>query len=371
MRGECKMGITDRATFQHSLLKWYDKNARILPWRNHPSPYRVWISEVMLQQTRVNAVKPYFERFMQEAPNIEALAILPEDRLLKLWEGLGYYNRARNLQKAARILFEEFDGQLPSDIKSLQSLPGIGPYTAGAISSIAFGQRVSAVDGNVLRVITRITANHGNISNSKTKKEIEETVHKILPEKRVGDFNQALMELGATICLPNGNLKCLECPLEDICLGYQQGIAESLPVKTKKRKRKVEQRTVFILKHPEGIALRKRPNKGLLSNMWEFPNVEGHLSYKECEKEIQQWGMNPKEIISLHSSKHIFSHIEWHMIGYFILVNYRPKDFEITWVTENDIKEQYSIPSAFKEYMKFLFPKEKENGQLSLFHNQT
>lgn len=356
--------------FQNNLLKWYDENARVLPWRDAPSPYRVWISEVMLQQTRVNAVKPYFERFIKEASNVEDLANLSEDRLLKLWEGLGYYSRARNLQKAAKILIEKFNSQLPSDVKSLQSLPGIGPYTAGAISSIAFEQRVSAVDGNVLRVMARITANQGNILDSKIKKEIEETVYEILPGKRVGDFNQALMELGATICIPHGTPKCLECPLQDICQGYQQGIVESIPVKTKKRKRKIEQRTVFILKHPRGIALRKRPNKGLLSNMWEFPNVKGHLSYKQCEEKIQEWGISAEKIIPLNSAKHIFTHIEWHMVGYFILVDNDAESLEGTWVTKDQIKKDYSIPSAFKDYLKYLFREEKEDRQVSFLPNK-
>ncbi len=368
--GDSEMNRESISIFQNDLLKWYGQNARILPWRDQPSAYRVWISEVMLQQTRVNAVKPYFERFMKECPSIQHLAHVPEDKLLKLWEGLGYYNRAKNLKRAAQIVEKKFGGRLPSDIKSLQSLPGIGPYTAGAISSIAFEQKVSAVDGNVLRVMSRILANKEDITNPAVKKKIEKIVDNLLPEKRVGDFNQALMELGATICMPNGAPKCKDCPLKCICQGYQQGIAQTLPIKVKKKKRKIEEKTIFLLIHGEEIAIRQRPSKGLLSNMWEFPNLEGHLSYQECEEKIKQWGMDAKKIIPLNPSKHIFTHREWHMIGYFILIDHKSEDFKGTWATKEEIEKEYSIPSAFKDYVKFLFQQQRESSQLSFFHHE-
>ena len=340
--------------FQNQLLDWYDKNARILPWRDNPSPYRVWISEIMLQQTRVDTVKPYFENFIHTVPTIEALAAIPEDRLLKLWEGLGYYSRARNLKKAAGVLVEEFHSRLPSDIEELKTLPGIGPYTAGAIASIAFGKKAHAIDGNVLRVMSRIFANKEDVANSKVKKEIGERVFKLLPDGRVGDFNQALMELGATVCMPSGPPKCMECPVHGMCEGFLQGIAVELPVKAKKKERKVEQRTVFVLEFNECIAIRQRPSEGLLSSLWEFPNVEGHLALEECEEQLRAWGMEVNRIEALKSSKHIFSHLEWHMIGYYVSVPSLQEDSPFQWATVDRIREEYSIPTAFKAYTNLL-----------------
>lgn len=342
--------------FQRKLLKWYDQHARILPWRDNPSPYRVWISEVMLQQTKVDTVKPYFERFMKEVPSISDLANLSEDKLLKLWEGLGYYSRARNLKKAAIGMEEKFEGKVPSDRRSLESLSGIGPYTAGAISSIAFNKKEPAVDGNVIRVIARVTGNEKNMSEPKGKKEIEIVVKDLLPKERVGDFNQALMELGATICLPKSLLKCSKCPVQSLCEGRKKGIAETLPVKTKKKKRKIEKRTVFILHYKGKVALGKRPEEGLLSNLWEFPNVEGHLTSEECKENLKNFGIEKEEqMIALPPSKHIFTHLEWHMEGYFIQLKEIPKDSKVLWVTKEEIKGEYAIPSAFKAYQKFLF----------------
>ena len=242
------------------LLKWYDQNARILPWRENPQPYRVWVSEIMLQQTRVEAVKPYFERFLKALPTVEDLAQAPEEQLLKLWEGLGYYNRVRNLQRGARAVMTEHGGVIPASFEALKKLPGIGDYTAGAIGSIAFQIPVPAVDGNVLRVISRVLYRRDNILDAKVKRRIEGEIKEILPE-RTGDFNQSLMELGATVCLPNGAPKCNECPLQELCRAHLVGDEESLPVKTKAKKRKIEQRTVFLLVCDGKIALRKRPEK--------------------------------------------------------------------------------------------------------------
>ena len=338
--------------FQSKLLEWYDGNARVLPWRNNPSPYRVWVSEIMLQQTRVDTVKPYFERFMNAVPTIEELANIPEDELLKLWEGWGYYSRARNLKKAASSIMHYFEGQIPSDIESLQSLPGIGPYTSGAIASIAFGVRAPAIDGNVLRVVARITANNGDITNSSIKKEIEALVQELLPIERIGDFNQALMELGATICLPSGSPKCVECPVHSICRGFLEGIAGELPVKSKKKDRKVEQKTIFVIDYKGSIAIRQRANKGLLASLWEFPNEEGHLSSEESERKLRAWGITPCDIIPMKTSKHIFTHLEWRMIGYSVIAESIQENNSFIWATREKIKEQYSIPTAFKAYLE-------------------
>jgi A/G-specific adenine glycosylase len=351
------MDLESMKQFSSKLLEWYDCNARILPWRDDPSPYRVWISEIMLQQTRVDTVKPYFERFMKAVSTIQELADISEDRLLKLWEGLGYYSRARNLKKAATTIMQEFEGQLPADIKSLKSLSGIGPYTSGAIASIAFGVRAPAIDGNVLRVMARITANKGDITSQNVKKETEDLVSQMLPVERVGDFNQALMELGAVVCLPNGNPKCTECPVHSLCEGYHQGIAAELPVKSKKKDRKIEWKTIFVIDYNGKFAIRQRPEVGLLSSLWEFPNVEGHLTYEECEMKLKEWGITSFEVMPMKTSKHIFTHLEWHMTGYFILVQSIQEEVRFIWATQEQIKKQYSIPTAFKEYLRFISDK--------------
>lgn len=339
--------------FAEKLLNWYDSNARIMPWRTHPTPYRVWVSEMMLQQTRVDAVIPYFERFMRELPTVQDLADIQEEKLLKLWEGLGYYNRALNLKKAAKMIVEQYNGEIPSDTEKLQSLPGIGSYSSGAIASIAFHVKATAIDGNVLRVMARITANKGDIADKTVKSEIDETVKVMLPP-RVGDFNQALMELGATVCIPNGLPKCSECPVQSLCKAYEQGIASSLPLKTPKKERKIIEKTIFILEYKNQFAIKQRPSSGLLPNLWEFPSAEGHYSLEECKSSLNQIGILANNITQLKPSKHIFTHLEWHMIGYFIVAEEIGQNSELIWATKSQLKNQYSIPKAFKEYLRFI-----------------
>lgn len=341
---------TDLNKIVKPLLLWYDQKARVLPWREDNSPYRVWISEIMLQQTRVEAVKPYFERFMKEVPNIETLAYLEEEKLLKLWEGLGYYNRARNLQKTAKIVMSDFNGSLPANIDELLSLPGIGEYTAGAVGSIAFGLPVPCIDGNVLRVITRITENNEDITNAKVKKAITNEVAQVLPRNRAGDFNQSLMELGATICLPNGNPKCKDCPLSDQCRGYQNQTMLNFPVKPKKKSRRVEKKTIFLLIHENKVALIKRDSVGLLAGLWEFPNEDNHLSVKDVKEILSEKDLSIEKIEKVKNAKHIFTHIEWHMCGYLIFCNPIEKDSTYTWVSKSQLIEEIAIPSAFNSY---------------------
>jgi A/G-specific adenine glycosylase len=259
-----------------------------------------------------------------------------------------------NLKKAALMIMQQFNGQLPSDIVRLMTLPGIGPYSSGAIASIAFGARVPAVDGNVLRVMARIAANNGDITNRIVKKEIEDMVIEMLPLTQVGDFNQALMELGATICLPNGHPKCEECPVSSLCKGHQQGIAGELPIKAKKKERRIEPRTIFVIECLGKIALRQRPNKGLLSSLWEFPNEEGNLSVEEIERKLKEWGITACSISPLKKSKHIFTHLEWHMIGYHIIIQSIQEGSGFIWASIDQMKEVYSIPTAFKAYVGFL-----------------
>lgn len=335
--------------FQSNLVYWYQKEARLLPWRSDPTPYKVWISEIMLQQTRVDTVIPYFLRFITEAPSVQVLAGMEEDKLLKLWQGLGYYNRALNLKKAARAIVKEFDGEIPSDMKALMSLPGIGVYTAGAIASIAYGKAVPAVDGNVLRIIARLTARREDIGLPATKKLFEPIVTALIPAEKPGDFNQALMDLGATICLPNGEPKCNECPVSICCEAYHEGLTSEIPVLSKKKARKIERKTVFVIFHDEKIAIRKRAEKGLLPNLWEFPNVEGHLTREQCKQALDSLGIEAYETTKLPASKHIFTHLEWHMKGYLIHVTELRDASDLVWATKEEIDHRYSIPTAFKK----------------------
>ena len=242
------------------LLNWFDQNARVLPWRDQPTPYRVWVSEIMLQQTRVEAVKPFYQRFMEALPDIASLASCGEEQLLKLWEGLGYYNRVRNMQTAAQTVMEEYHGKLPDDYVELQKLKGIGSYTAGAIASIAYGKAAPAVDGNVLRVISRVTLSREDVLKQSVKRDMEQAVMEIMPEDRPGAFNQALMELGAMVCVPNGVPHCEECPLYHMCRARVQDATGEIPVKKAKKPRRTEELTVFVLRDGEHLAIHKRPS---------------------------------------------------------------------------------------------------------------
>ncbi len=304
----------------------------------------------MLQQTRVEAVKPYYERFLCALPDVASLASVPEDQLMKLWEGLGYYNRARNLQKAAQKIMNELDGQIPASFETLATLPGIGAYTAGAIASIAFGISVPAVDGNVLRVISRILASRQDITAQKVKQELSADLSLILPPKRVGDFNQALMELGAIVCLPNGEPLCANCPLNALCLAHRNRLTSEIPVKAAKKKRRVENRTVFVILSKNKAALQKREQKGLLSGLWEFPNTIGHLSMQEATQFLHGCGIDPIRVTQLPESKHIFTHVEWHMTAYLVLSESSSEQF--TWCAHDDLTQEYALPSALKAYLK-------------------
>lgn len=348
------------------LLIWFDENKRSLPWRDDPKPYYVWVSEIMLQQTRVEAVKGYFQRFIEELPTVEALANADEEKLLKLWEGLGYYNRVRNLNKAAKVIMEEYNGSIPKDYTALLKLPGIGSYTAGAIASIAYNERVPAVDGNVLRITKRLTADFSDISKSKVVKEVEEQISEILPSCP-GDFNQALMDLGATICLPNGRPHCERCPIKEDCLGYRQDVCMLLPVKPLKKPRRLEDKTVVIMEYQGKMALNRREKKGLLAGLWELPNMEGKLTLEELEQRLEQFGLEEYDIELLGRAKHIFSHIEWNMLGYHVIIkkwkkhkiqkpymqedgSFLPMPEEFTWVEQQQLSKNYALPSAFDYY---------------------
>ncbi len=337
------------------LLAWYDKGRRILPWREEPTPYHVWVSEIMLQQTRVEAVKPYYDRFVTHLSDIEALAQAQEEELLKLWEGLGYYNRVRNLNKAAKVIMEEYGGIMPSTYEELQKLPGIGSYTAGAIASIAYGKVATAVDGNVLRVLSRLRMDDRDIMQQSVKKQVEEELLLSMPTDRPGDFNQALMELGAMVCIPNGAPKCECCPWEKLCLAHAHGREQDFPVKSAKKARSIEKKTILILRDENKAALRKRPAKGLLAGMYEFPWIEGHLSEKEVLDYLKKIGLSVLHIKPLTDSKHIFTHKEWHMKGYAVRVDElaeKKKGDGLLFVERKEAIEKYPIPSAFAAYLQ-------------------
>lgn len=342
------------------LLEWYDKGHRILPWREDPKAYKVWISEIMLQQTRVEAVKPYFNRFISELPDIKSLAECEEDKLLKLWEGLGYYNRARNLQKAAGQVMEAYGGEMPRTQEELLKLAGIGNYTSGAIASIAFGEKVPAVDGNVLRILSRLSLDEEDILKDVTKRRVEHQLMEVMPGERPGDFNQALMELGATVCIPNGKPKCEVCPWEKICLAHLQGREEEFPKKEPKKKRTIEKKTILIIQDENKSALHKRPASGLLAGLYEFPNLEGHLTEKRVLEYLKKIGLEALRIQKIEASKHIFSHKEWHMVAYQIRVDElakKGKQLEReNWIfiESKEAETTYPLPSAFSAYTKYL-----------------
>lgn len=331
------------------LLPWYEKNARPLPWRQDMTPYRVWVSEIMLQQTRIEAARGYFQRFMAALPDVESLAVAPEEQVLKLWEGLGYYSRARNLHKAAKTVMEQHGGKLPADVKALRALPGIGEYTAGAIASIAFGLPEPAVDGNVLRICARLTACGESIALPKVKKEFSQQLAEQYPTEKCGDFTSALMELGETVCTP-GTPSCDMCPLGELCRGREEGHPETYPVMPEKKPRRVEKRTVFLLNHGDRVALRRRPETGLLAGLWEFPHVEGHLTKEEAMAQARAWGCGPVSADPCGEAVHVFSHLEWHMTGYRVDCAAMAEGF--IWADAAARREAYAVPTAFRYYKK-------------------
>lgn len=330
------------------LLDWYAENKRDLPWRREVSPYRTWVSEIMLQQTRVTAVLPYFARFMEAYPTVEALAAADTEELMRLWQGLGYYSRARNLQKAARIITEKYGGVFPGTYEEVRALPGIGDYTAGAILSIAMGQDVPAVDGNVLRLVSRLTGCKENVLDDKVRKKMRDWVEEVLPGGQAGTFNQAVMDLGAEVCLPNGEPLCEKCPVREFCTAKAENLQKKLPVREKNKEKRVEKRTVFVLRRGTEVALCKRPDKGLLAGLWEYPNVEGELDEQAAAKQLEAWGVIPHLWVKKVSATHEFTHIRWKMTGYIIEVMGNGKS-EWTWADKEE-RHKKAVPSAFARF---------------------
>ncbi len=340
------------------LTGWFSQNRREMEWRASASPYYVWVSEIMLQQTRVETVRPYFHRFVQALPDVGALAACDEEKLLKLWEGLGYYSRVRNMQRASRIVMEQYDGILPADAADLKALPGIGSYTAGAIASIAYGRPEPAVDGNVLRVLSRVYGSYACVDDPKVKAGYEDLIRRELTSETAPDpgiFNQALMELGALVCLPLASAMCGGCPIRSLCRAYAEHAVEDLPVRKAKQPRRVEEKTVLVVRDGERTILHKRPDTGLLAGMWELPNLEGYLSVAQALEAARRIGIIPLKITPLPDRKHIFTHVEWHMRGYLIQSGETEALADgYAEVDPEETKHSYSIPSAFAGYTRYL-----------------
>ena len=362
------------------LLAWYGRNGRALPWRSDVSPYHVWLSEIMLQQTRVETVTDYYRRFLKALPDIESLADAPEDLCLKLWEGLGYYSRIRNMQRAARIVMESHDGCLPDTREELEKLPGIGEYTAAAIASIAFGRPEPAIDGNLMRVYARVQAYGEDVKSEAAKREAARfflpMMTQAIPsallrealqgqvsdakqaENLPGAINQALMDLGATVCLPNSAPRCAGCPWETLCEAHRQGKETDYPVRTARKARVIEERTVLVILYEGRIAIRKRPRKGLLAGLYELPGRTGQLDETGAVRFAKELGFAPLRVKRLPPAKHIFTHREWHMIGYEVLADelapyaspQRP-DEPVLLAGKDELSSVYSIPSAFSAYL--------------------
>ena len=328
------------------LLPWYASHRRDLPWRADREPYHIWLSEIMLQQTRVEAVRGYYARFLAALPTVEHLANCDDDVLHKLWEGLGYYSRVRNLKKAAQVILDRYGGAFPERYEDILALPGIGAYTAGAISSIAFSQPRAAVDGNVLRVLSRLRGDREPIDLPAVKARVQRELEAVYPADRPGEFTQALMELGATVCVPNGEPKCEGCPCAPVCRG--RALWRELPVKLPKREKRQKDRTVFLLRCGDRYAIEKRPNKGLLAGLWQFPNVDGHLSEEQALGWASEQGLAPRELERQVNRRHIFTHIRWEMRGWYLTVDRCAPQF--TWKTLKEIDEQAALPTAFRQF---------------------
>lgn len=331
------------------LLAWYEEKKRPLPWRENADPYRVWVSEIMLQQTRIETVLGYFARFIERLPDLRALAAVGDEELMKLWEGLGYYSRARNLKKAAIMICGRFGGVFPDRYEDILSLPGVGEYTAGAIASIAFGQPRAAVDGNVIRVMNRLTESDAPVNDPKRKKALTEALSAVSPAGRCGEFTEALMELGETVCLPNGAPLCGECPLLPLCGAGKNGTWEHYPVPAPKKERKKEQYTLFLLSCGECVAVRRR-GEGLLGGLWEFPNTKGNLSQSEAAALLEERGLKPGTVLPSRAGKHIFTHIEWEMTSFRAECGAMADGF--CWITREELSA-LALPTAFRRFKDF------------------
>lgn len=330
------------------LLPWFRACGRALPWRRDRSPYHVWLSEIMLQQTRAETVRAYYLRFLDELPTIAALAACSEERLYKLWEGLGYYARARNLRKAARVIQEKYGGRFPETYDEIRALPGVGDYTAGAVCSICFGLPTPAVDGNVLRVLARLCACAEPVDRPAVRKEAAALLSALYPASDADGLTQSLMELGATVCVPNGPPKCGGCPVRRICKGLRLGVAETLPVRTRRPPRRAEEMTVIVAECGGALAVEKRAERGLLAGMWQFPNTAGRLSEAEALSLAAAWGLRSPRVLRRAEHTHIFTHVEWRMVCYYMSCAARPARF--VWADAARFSDEIALPTAFRVF---------------------
>ncbi|WP_347552473.1 A/G-specific adenine glycosylase [Pseudalkalibacillus hwajinpoensis] len=347
----------DKKQFQKDLISWYQQEKRELPWRENQDPYRIWVSEIMLQQTRVDTVIPYFERFMNKFPTIEALAYANESDVLKAWEGLGYYSRARNLQSAVREVAETYNGTVPNNPDEIARLKGVGPYTAGAVLSIAYNIPEPAVDGNVMRVLSRIIGIWEDIAKPSARKTFEEATRQLISKKDPSSFNQGMMELGALICTPKSP-SCLLCPVQDHCLAFQEGSQEELPIKSKKKAPRPVPIAGVALQDSSGkYLIRKRPETGLLASLWEFPNVElTDVGPKEEQLKRHLHDMHEVEATiedEISSYHHIFSHLKWHLTIYKGKCNGLIESENIKLVDVNEMN-QYAFPVAHQKIVAII-----------------
>lgn len=346
--------------FVKPLILWYNTQGRDLPWRRTRDPYRIWISEIMLQQTRVEAVKGYYERFLDALPDILSLSECPEDVLMKLWEGLGYYNRVRNMQKAARQIVADYHGEMPDNAMELKKLPGIGDYTAAAIASIAFGMPEPAVDGNVIRVVSRIDQISKDFSSMKDRRELAESLRELdLPKGALwGTLNQAFMDLGAAICLPNSPPICSTCPVRNFCAAHQQGKEQDFPVRPEKKARRIVMKTILLIRDGDRFAIRKRSEKGLLRGLYEFPGLDEHVDEGRAARYAEEiCGTRAMRITKVMDARHVFSHVEWQMRGYEIIMSpweEGASSQDIIYADAAEIERKYPIPSAFAAYAEYL-----------------
>lgn len=338
--------------FQRKILSWYKKSRREMPWREQPTPYRIWISEIMLQQTRVDTVIPYFNNFMARYPTVESLASSEENELMKYWEGLGYYSRIKNIRKTAIELVQNHQAKLPESFEELLKLKGIGEYTAGAIASEAFGEKVPAVDGNVFRVFARLTGFREDIREAKSQEKLKVAVRGVLPEKEIGDFNQGLIELGALICIPKGSPKCELCPVKEFCGSYRDNLQDEIPFRSKARKRTVQERTVFLIQCGDRFAVRKREEGTLLEGLFEIPNREGFYTPEEAKSVVEEMGFTVKDLHMIRDKKVVFTHIEWILQGYYFHVAEENDAF--LFETKENLLKNYALASAFIGYLDLM-----------------
>jgi A/G-specific adenine glycosylase len=350
----------DIASFQNDLISWFKREQRELPWRKDRDPYKVWVSEIMLQQTRVDTVIPYFNRFLEWFPTLEDLAAAEEEKILKAWEGLGYYSRVRNLQSAVKEVQEKYNGIVPNNPEDISSLKGVGPYTAGAILSIAYGIPEPAVDGNVMRVLARILSIWEDIAKPATRKVFEQAVRRLISQTDPSSFNQALMELGALICTPTSP-SCLLCPVREHCRGFYEGTQNELPIKSKKTKQKQVQIAAFFLTDKDGkILIHKRPNQGLLANLWEFPNVEIDFALQNEKRQLSglsadTLGVEIESIKRMGQIQHVFSHLIWNIDAYTGIVTSFPEEEQEWKLVSVEELDDFAFPVPYQKMRKLFF----------------